>query len=159
MSRKRRKKSKNKISPQLLCIISIVIIIGVIIIIKNNINKSKTNVNQNNKAITSHYVVNKSYDEKNKLKTIEIKTNIGELNSVIVTNTMLQEINSSSGDYAKTLKEVMESNKLSNRDLYNIKKAIELKYVDENTKLSEYYWKVTGFKSLEEFKSFCEENF
>ena len=128
-------------------------------IIKNSNKKDKAGYIENGNIIYSQSIVNKSFDKVSNIKTLEIKTEVDELNSIIVTNDMIEKLKNNSNEYNKTLKEVIENDKTSNRDIYNMKKAIELKYVNEDTKLCDYYWKVTGFKKLNELIKFCEEAF
>ena len=46
-----------------------------------------------------------------------------------------------------------------NKEIYNIRKAIELKYVDEDTKYVEFFAKITGFKNSKSLIKFCENTF
>ena len=153
------RKKKDGVPLLLVIFIIIVIIIFIVMIIKNSNKKDKAGYIENGNIIYSQLIINKSYDKVNNIKTLEIKSEVDELNSIIITNEMIEKIKNNSNEYNKTLKEVIENDKTSNRDNYNIKKAIELKYVNESTKLSDYYWKITGFKNLNKLIEFCEEAF
>lgn len=158
MSRKRKK----KVGVPLILVIFIVIIIiviGIIMIVKNRDKENKSGYIENGNVVYSNSIINKSYNKESNKKTIEIKTENSELNSLIITNEIIEKIKNNSSEYNRTLKEVLEDNQTSNRDIYNIKKAIELKYVEEDTKLVDYYWKITGFKSLNKLIEFCEDAF
>ena len=61
--------------------------------------------------------------------------------------------------YQKTLKEILADKNTSNKEIYNIRKAIELKYVDEDTKYVEFFAKITGFKNSKSLIKFCENTF
>lgn len=153
--RKRKKMKRQGVPLAFVIFVSIIIFFTIIIGIKNK----KNQVRDNENIVNSNLIINKSYDKENNMKTIEIKTENFEIDSLIITNKVIEKLKNNDAEYNKSLKEILDDNKTSNRDIYNINKSIELQCVKEDTKLADYYWKITGFKSLNEFISFCEKTF
>ena len=154
------KKKKEGVSLILIVFILIVITaIGIIITINCTKKDRKAGYIENGEVVYSDLIINKSYNEESKVKILELKTEYSELNNLIITNKMIEKIKKNSDEYSRTLKDVLEDKKTSNRDVYNIEKAIELNCVKEDTKMADYYWKITGFKNLNKLIEFCEEAF
>lgn len=84
----------------------------------------------------SEKIVNTTYNKENNNKVVTIQSVNDLIDDCIISN-----------------------ENTSNKEIYNIRKAIELKYVDENTKYAEYYAKITGFKNSKSLIKFCENTF
>lgn len=153
---KKKKKKRNN-----LIIIIFIIIIGVIGVTLLNYNKNNDTTAgyiEHEEVVYSQKIINKRFNKVENIKTIEIDSMHEEIDSIIMTNKIVEQIKSNN-EYKRTLQEVLQDDDISNRDLYNIEKAIELGLVNENTKIKEYYAIVTGFKNSKNFIKFCENAF
>ena len=137
-------------------IILIILIIGGILIF-NNCSYEKAGEIKEGKVIYSDKIItiNKFSDK----KIIEIKSVDKLIDSVIITTNDLKEMKSNQKKYNRSLKEVLKDKKTNNKDIYNIKKAIEFKLVTEDEDLLTYYAKITGLKNKKAFIKFCEDAF
>jgi hypothetical protein len=104
-------------------------------------------------------IINKSYIKNEDVKSIEIKPINDQLNSIIITDKMINDIRNNSELYNKTVAEVYGLTTTSPRDSFNINKAIELKIINNNTSYKNYFVKVTGFNNLNQFLNFCDNAF
>lgn len=93
-------------------------------------------------------------------KVIEIKSIDEEkLDTVIITSEKLKAIKNNDKLYSMKLKDVLKETGTSNRDIYNINKAIELKIVKEEDTYLTFLYKVSGFRTKKQFINFCEDAF
>ena len=140
--KKSAKKNKMTIKNKKRFCIMIIIIIAVIILmalIINGIfgNKYGDAGRVKDGVVTySEKIVNTTYNKENNNKVVTIQSVNDLIDDCIISN-----------------------ENTSNKEIYNIRKAIELKYVDENTKYVEYYAKITGFKNSKSLIKFCENTF
>ena len=81
-----------------------------------------------------------------------IKSSNDLIDDCIISNENISEMKNKDSKYQKTLNEILANESTSNKEIYNIRKAIELKYV-------EYYAKITGFKNSKSLIEFCENTF
>ena len=157
MSKNKKKKKGIPLYALILVILGIVLIF---IFINKNLNKETNAGNiSNGKVNYSEMIVNKRFNKDTSIKIIEIDTVDDQINNVVMTNKKIEKIKNNTDEYTRTLKEVLEDTKTISRDIYDINKAIELGYVDENTKYCDYYAKITGFKNTNNFIKFCENAF
>lgn len=121
-----------------------------------------------NRRVSAGKVVNGrvKYSEKirtaseSSTKVIEINSiNQDKLDTVIITSEKLKAIKNKDKLYSMKLKDYLKIDGVSNRDIYNVQKAIELKIVKEDDTLIKFLYKVTGFKSQKQFVKFCEDAF
>ena len=158
------KKIKEQGTPAIVIILIIVAIVLIVIAVSkrgvdttNNNNNSSKEVE--NIASSENIINNQNYDEESGIITIELKAHYENMNSIIVTNSDIEKIKNGDAQFSKSLKELLEDKGMSSSQKYNIKNSIEKKIVDENTTVKEYYAKITGFNTVDEFVKFCEENF
>jgi hypothetical protein len=141
-------------------IIIILILIGVIVFLAISNNKRvEAGFVSNNEFYYSNMIINKSYIKNEDVKSIEIKPINDQLNSIIITDKMINDIRNNSELYNKTVAEVYGLSTTSPRDSFNINKAIELKIINNNTSYKNYFVKVTGFNNLNQFLNFCDNAF
>lgn len=147
------KKLKLKKSAILIIVAAIMITFLIIFLILNrNISAGKV---VNGKVVYSDKIRTAS---KASTKVIEINSiDKSRLDTVIITSEKLNAIKNNDKLYDMQLKDYLKKDGVSNRDIYNINKAIELKIVKENDSLLEFLYKVTGFKSEKQFVNFCED--
>ena len=107
----------------------------------------------------SEKIVNTTYNKENNNKVVTIQSVNDLIDDCIISNENIAEMKNKDSKYQKTLNEILANENTSNKEIYNIRKAIELKYVDENTKYVEYYAKITGFKNSKSLIKFCENTF
>ena len=107
----------------------------------------------------SEKIVNTTYNKESNNKIVTLKSVNTLIDDCILTNENISKMKNEDTTYQKTLKEILADKNTSNKEIYNIRKAIELKYVDENTKYAEYYAKITGFKNSKSLIKFCENTF
>lgn len=107
----------------------------------------------------SEKIVNTTYNKESNNKIVTLKSINALIDDCILTNENIAEMKNKDSKYQKTLNEILADESTSNKEIYNIRKAIELKYVDENTKYAEYYAKITGFKNSKSLIKFCENTF
>ena len=107
----------------------------------------------------SEKIVNTTYNKENNNKVVTIQSVNDLIDDCIISNENIAEMKKKDSKYQKTLNEILANESTSNKEIYNIRKAIELKYVDENTKYAEYYAKITGFKNSKSLIKFCENTF
>ena len=107
----------------------------------------------------SEKIVNTTYNKESNNKIVTLKSVNTLIDDCILTNENISKMKNEDTTYQKTLKEILADESISNKEIYNIRKAIELKYVDENTKYAEYYAKITGFKNSKSLIKFCENTF
>ena len=107
----------------------------------------------------SEKIVNTTYNKENNNKVVTIQSVNDLIDDCIISNENIAEMKNKDSKYQKTLNEILANENTSNKEIYNIRKAIELKYVDENTKYAEYYAKITGFKNSKSLIKFCENTF
>ena len=150
-------KKKNKGMPLILIFLLIIVFIIVGIILFNH--KDEAGYIKKGEVFYSEKIINKRYNRTNEVKTIEIKSVDEEIDSILITNKKVEEIKNNDEYYTRMLKEVLQDNDTPNREIYNINKSIELGYVNDDTKLYEYYFKITGFKNYNDFVKFCEDVF
>ena len=150
-------KKKNKGMP--LILIFFLVIVFIIISIMLFKHKNEAGYIKKGEVFYSEKIINKRYNRTNEVKTIEIKSVDEEIDSILITNKKVEEIKNNDEYYTRMLKEVLQDNDTPNREIYNINKSIELGYVNDDTKLYEYYFKITGFKNYNDFIKFCEDVF
>ncbi len=107
----------------------------------------------------SEKIVNTTYNKESNNKIVTLKSVNTLIDDCILTNENISKMKNKDSKYQKTLNEILADESTSNKEIYNIRKAIELKYVDENTKYVEYYAKITGFKNSKSLIKFCENTF
>lgn len=107
----------------------------------------------------SEKIVNTTYNKESNNKIVTLKSINALIDDCILTNENIAEMKNKDSKYQKTLNEILADESTSNKEIYNIRKAIELKYVDENTKYAVYYAKITGFKNSKSLIKFCENTF
>ena len=107
----------------------------------------------------SEKIVNTTYNKENNNKVVTIQSVNDLIDDCIISNENIAEMKNKDSKYQKTLNEILANENTSNKEIYNIRKAIELKYVDENTKYAEFYAKITGFKNSKSLIKFCENTF
>ena len=139
-------------------IISIVIILIVLIsiVLINNSNTSAGTI-KDGKIIYSDKIVNtNNYKSK---QIIEIKSVNNLIDNLIISSEEFDKIKNDDKKYKRTLKEVLNDKNTNNKDLYNIKKSIELNLVKESDDIVLYYAKITGFNTRGKFIKFCTKAF
>ena len=150
-------KKKNKGMP--LILIFFLVIVFIIISIMLFKHKNEAGYIKKGEVFYSEKIINKRYNKTNEIKTIEIKSIDEEIDSVLITNEKIEEIKNNDEYYTRMLSDVLQDSDTPNREIYNINKSIELGYVSDDSKLYEYYFKITGFKNYNDFVKFCEDVF
>ena len=107
----------------------------------------------------SEKIVNTTYNKESNNKIVTLKSVNTLIDDCILTNENISKMKNEDTTYQKTLKEILADKNTSNKEIYNIRKAIELKYVDEDTKYVEFFAKITGFKNSKSLIKFCENTF
>ena len=150
----KRKKSIPKL------IVILIIIVGIALAVRGiQKNKEKFGYIKDGKVVFSNLLVNKGYDKSNGFAVIEISATNERLNNIIVSSDMLNRIKNGDELYSKKISELIGSEELSNSDLYNIPKAIELGIIKEDDSLLKYYSSAVGFKREKKFIEFCDKCF
>ena len=155
MGRVRSKKSPKRI---IIVLLLLIIVIAIIIVVRRN-NRIKYGYIDNGKVVYSNLIINKSYNAEKELAVIEIKAKREELNSIIITNEILEKMKNEKDDFTKKINEIISDETLSSREKYNIQKAIELGLIKEEDNYEQYYITVTGFKNKKKFIKFCNKCF
>ena len=107
----------------------------------------------------SEKIVNTTYNKENNNKVVTIQSVNDLIDDCIISNENISEMKNKDSKYQKTLNEILANENTSNKEIYNIRKAIELKYVDEDTKYVDFFAKITGFKNSKSLIKFCENTF
>ena len=94
----------------------------------------------------SEKIVNTTYNKESNNKIVTLKSVNTLIDDCILTNENISKMKNEDTTYQKTLKEILADKNTSNKEIYNIRKAIELKYVDEDTKYVEFFAKITGIE-------------
>lgn len=150
----KRKKSIPKL------IVILIIIVGIALAVRGiQKNKEKFGYIKDGKVVFSNLLVNKGFDKSNGFAVIEISATNERLNNIIVSSDMLNRIKNGDELYSKKISELIGSEELSNSDLYNIPKAIELGIIKEDDSLLKYYSSAVGFKREKKFIEFCDKCF
>ena len=163
--KKNAKKNKTTIkNKKKFCIIifTIIAVIFLIVLLTKGVlgNKYGDAGSVKNGVVTySEKIVNTTYNKENNNKVVTIQSANDLIDDCIISNENISEMKNKDSKYQKTLNEILANENTSNKEIYNIRKAIELKYVDENTKYAEYYAKITGFKNSKSLIKFCENTF
>ena len=95
----------------------------------------------------------------NNKEIIELNTINNKINSIIISKDMYIDIKNNSQKYNQSLSNYLKSDDISENEKYNINKSIELKMVNDKTRLKDYYVKVTGFKNIKSFLKFLDDAF
>lgn len=150
----KRKKSIPKL------IVILIIIVGIALAVRGiQKNKEIFGYIKDGKVVFSNLLVNKGYDKSSGFAVIEISATNERLNNIIVSSDMLNRIKNGDELYSKKISELIGSEELSNSDLYNISKAIELGIIKEDDSLLKYYSSAVGFKREKKFIEFCDKCF
>lgn len=147
--------NKNKRLIILIIVILLFIVLGIIFFI----NKSFTDYGsyKDGKVIYSDKIVKtKAIGDK---KTIEIKSVYKDLDNLTFTSANLEDLRSNRRKYNQKLKDAIKDDSISNKDIYNIDKAILLGLIDEDKSLIDYYVSITGLKNKNDFVHFCKNTF
>ena len=137
----------------ILAIIIVLVIVMSIVLINNHSNNLAGTI-KDGKVIYSDKIVNTTnYKTK---QIIEIKSVNKLVDSLIITSEDIDKMEHNDSKYDKTLKEVLNDKNISNKDIYNIRKAIELDLVKDSDDVITYYAKITGLKSKKKFIKFCK---
>ena len=144
-------KKKEKII--ILTIIIVLVILISIILIHNHSNNLAGTI-KDGKVIYSDKIVNTTnYKTK---QVIEIKSVNKLIDSLIITSEDYDKMKHNDSKYDRTLNEVLDDKNISNKDIYNIKKAIELNIVKDSDDVITYYAKITGLNTKKKFIKFCK---
>ena len=136
-------------------VLIILILVGILVF--NKCYYEKAGKIKDGKVIYSDKITitNKHKDK----EIIEIKSVDKFIDNLIITNIELEDMKVNKEKYNRTLKDVLSDDNIHSKDVYNINKAIELDLVTEDTKLIDYYAKITGLKNKKVFIKFCEDAF
>lgn len=139
----------------------IILIIGVVLIglavgaffLFNN--GSKAGIIKGDDVVYSPKIKKATYYDNKQM--IEIESIDKSIDNIVVTSDMIKDMENKK--YNLTIKEALTKQDITNKEISNIMKSLDLKIVNKNTSLKDYYAKVTGFKSSKEFIKFCEDAF
>ena len=142
-------------------VVILILIVGIILLIRGirKNNREKYGYIKDGKVVFSNMLINRGYDKNTCFSVIEVKAIKEGLNSITVSSDMLNKIKEGDPFYNKSIGEMKNSEDLSNKDLYNISKVLELEMVKEDDSLLKYYSTVVGFKKEKKFIEFCDKCF
>lgn len=61
--------------------------------------------------------------------------------------------------YTSSLENILKDEETSNKEIYNINKAIELRIINKDDTYGMFLTRVAGFKNTKQFIKFCENAF
>lgn len=145
---------KLKIKKSALIIMIVVFIILIILIIKPFSKSNKIIELVDNSCVYKKPVVTANMGSNNNVIMV-FENDYKEMDTCIVTTEVLDKLDSKK--FNLELKEYLKNIDLTKKEEYNIKKALELKIVDENTKYVDYLSLSCGAKNKKELINNIEE--
>ena len=150
------KKRKLKIKKKQIIIISCVLLVILLVIILITTSNVKVGKIKNGKALYIDRIVNvTNYKDKNKV-VIEFENNKELIDNCIITTELYEQFKNKDAKYNLTIKDYLKSNDISAKENYNINKSLQMKYIDEDTKYTDYFAMTCGFKNKKELMKYTK---
>ena len=150
--KKRKLKIKKKQIIIILCVL-LVILLVIILITTSNVKVGKI---KNGKALYIDRIVNvTNYKDKNKV-VIEFENNKELIDNCFMTTELYEQFKNEDARYNLTIKDYFKLNDISAKENYNINKSLQMNYVDEDTKYTDYFAMTCGFKNKKELMKYTK---
>ena len=150
------KKRKLKIKKKQIIIISCVLLVILLVIILITTSNVKVGKIKNGKAEYIDRIVNvTNYKDKNKV-VIEFKNNKELIDNCFMTTELYEQFKNNDARYNLTIKDYFKLNDISAKENYNINKSLQMNYVNEDTKYTDYFAMTCGFKNKKELMKYTK---
>lgn len=148
------KKRKLKIKKKQIIIISCVLLVILLVIILITTSNVKVGKLKNGKAQYIDRIVNvTNYKDKNKV-IIEFENNKELIDNCFMTTELYEQFKNEEARYNLTIKDYFKLNDISAKENYNINKSLQMNYVNEDTKYTDYFAMTCGFKNKKELMKY-----
>lgn len=148
------KKRKLKIKKKQIIIISCVLLVILLVIILITTSNVKVGKIKNGKAQYIDRIVNvTNYKDKNKV-IIEFENNKELIDNCFMTTELYEQFKNEEARYNLTIKDYFKLNDISAKENYNINKSLQMNYVNEDTKYTDYFAMTCGFKNKKELMKY-----
>ena len=148
------KKRKLKIKKKQIIIISCVLLVILLVIILITTSNVKVGKIKNGKALYIDRIVNvTNYKDKNKV-VIEFENNKELIDNCFMTTELYEQFKNEDARYNLTIKDYFKLNDISAKENYNINKSLQMNYVNEDTKYTDYFAMTCGFKNKKELMKY-----
>lgn len=148
------KKRKLKIKKKQIIIISCVLLVILLVIILITTSNVKVGKIKNGKAQYIDRIVNvTNYKDKNKV-IIEFENNKELIDNCFMTTELYEQFKNEDARYHLTIKDYFKLNDISAKENYNINKSLQMNYVNEDTKYTDYFAMTCGFKNKKELMKY-----
>lgn len=152
------KKQKNLNKKQLIIVISIIFVLICTVVIMICINRTPyVGKIVNGKAEFIDQVITTSKWSNENI--VEYSNDIDLIDNCIITTEIYKKVLNNDKEYQVSLKDYLLKDDISNKEIYNIRKAIELKLVEEDTKYSKYLAITCGFKNEKQLLKYTKAVF
>ena len=150
------KKRKLKIKKKQIIIISCVLLDILLVIILITTESVKVGKIKNGKALYIDRIVNvTNYKDKNKV-IIEFKNDKELIDNCFMTTELYEQFKNNAARYNLTIKDYFKLNDISAKESYNINKSLQMNYVNEDTKYTDYFAMTCGFKNKRELMKYTK---
>ena len=150
------KKRKLKIKKKQIIIISCVLLVILLVIILITTSNVKVGKIKNGKAEYIDRIVNvTNYKDKNKV-IIEFENNKELIDNCFMTTELYEQFKNEDARYNLTIKDYFKLNDISAKENYNINKSLQMNYVNEDTKYTDYFAMTCGFKNKKELMKYTK---
>lgn len=153
---KNKKKKNIKINKKYLIIfiIAVLLLLGIFLLFKGpNVGKIK-----NGKVEYIDRIENVTYYKKKDMVLIEFKNNQELIDNCVMTSELYKEFKDSKSTYNKlNVKEYSRLRDISDKERYNLNKALQLKLVKESTSYTEYFAMTCGFKNKKQLMKYTDK--
>lgn len=150
------KKRKLKIKKKQIIIISCVLLVILLVIILITTSNVKVGKIKDGKAIYIDRIVNvTNYKDKNKV-IIEFENNKELIDNCFMTTELYEQFKNEDARYHLTIKDYFKLNDISAKENYNINKSLQMNYVNEDTKYTDYFAMTCGFKNKKELMKYTK---
>ena len=150
------KKRKLKIKKKQIIIISCVLLVILLVIILINTESVKVGKIKNGKVEYIDRIVNvTNYKDKNKV-IIEFENNKEFIDNCFMTTELYEQFKNNDARYNLTIKDYFKLNDISAKENYNINKSLQMNYVNEDTKYTDYFAMTCGFKNKKELMKYTK---
>lgn len=148
------KKRKLKIKKKQIIIISCVLLVILLVVILITTSNVKVGKIKNGKAQYIDRIVNvTNYKDKNKV-VIEFENNKELIDNCFMTTELYEQFKNEDARYNLTIKDYFKLNDISAKENYNINKSLQMNYVNEDTKYTDYFAMTCGFKNKKELMKY-----
>ena len=150
------KKQKLKIKKKQIVIISCFILTILLIVILITTSEVKVGKIKNGKVEYIDRIVNvTNYKNENNI-VIEFKNKKELIDNCVMTSNLYEQFKNNDARYNLIIKDYLKLNDINAKESYNINKSLQLNYVNEATKYTDYFAMTCGFKNKRELMKYTK---